>query len=443
MGLSLPVPFRNRALVRRTVGPALSEAIPAPVPAAAPAPRIGRIVIKKYGGLGSFLRPIGIAIGWVIVGVVAVWAGNTFIASEARRALHDSAVVEGKTSVQAPVTRQVADGEVEFIVRQADGRLVRVIAGKDATEAFLNETLLRLDGDRARVKERALAALDQVFVHAFATREADLNAYADWFFAWGQSWRLLYEAAVGAVQEAFRLGFSQTQVIDAARHGVEAYLLRHYQDFVLKPGIRDPFIVDGVRRVFADANAEFHFVLAALDERLQRFVRERAVFTEPLDGTAVAVNIDWDAEKWRAPRHLAEDRYLEPARTVAVVGGAAVVLGPIVERVALPLLARTTASAVSSTRTVVSGAAIGSVQPGLGTAVGALVGLAVDWGINAIQGGLQRGEFVEENAAALDATIAAWKAAISPEVDRAVDVWFDDLAVLVAQGGKTLVARGE
>jgi hypothetical protein len=92
---------------------------------------------------------------------------------------------------------------------------------------------------------------------------------------------------------------------------------------------------------------------------------------------------------------------------------------------------------------VVSGAAIGSVQPGLGTAIGALVGLALDWGINAFSAGLQRGEFVEENSAALDATIAAWKSVISPEIDRAVDVWFDDLAVLVAASRQTLTAHAE
>jgi hypothetical protein len=214
---------------------------------------------------------------------------------------------------------------------------------------------------------------------------------------------------------------------------VEAYLLRHYQAFVLKPGARDPFVVDGVQRVFADANGEFMAALAGLDQRMQRFIAEKAVFSEVLDPTAVTVKIDWDAEKWRAPRHLAEDRYLEPARTIAVVGGAAMVLGPIIERVALPALARTTASALSSTRMVVGGAAAGSFSPGLGTAIGALAGLALDWGINAIQGGLQRSDFIAENGAALDATIAAWKGTIAPEVDRAIDVWFDDLAALVVQ----------
>ncbi len=448
MAFSLPVPFRKRMIVRRTVTPAIIEATAVAAPGAGMAPaapvppaRVGRVVVNKYGTFGAFLRPIGIAVGLVVIGVPAMWATNIFLASEHRRALHDTAVVRPNTIVQAPVTRQVAQGEVEFVLRQSDGRMVRVIAAKDATDTFINDALIKLDRERVRIRDRAEKALDQVFAATFATRDADLNSYADWFFAWGQSWRLLYEAAVGAVQEAFRLGFSQTQVVDAARHGVEDYLLRHYQEFVLKPGMRDPMVVQGIQGVFMDASVEFGIALGQLDDRLQRFVAEKAVFTEPLAANAVAVKVDWDAEKWRAPRALAEDRYLEPARTVAVVGTAAVVLGPVVERLALPLLARTTASALASTRNVVGGAAAGSFSPGLGTAVGALVGLAVDWGMNAIQGGLQRGDFIKENGAALDATVAAWKGAITPEVDRAIGVWFDDLSVLVAQSGRALTEK--
>jgi hypothetical protein len=59
--------------------------------------------------------------------------------------------------------------------------------------------------------------------------------------------------------------------------------------------------------------------------------------------------------------------------------------------------------------------------------------VALDWGMNAVSERLERDDFIAGNAAALDATIAAWKAAIIPEIDRAVDVWFDDAAATVAK----------
>jgi hypothetical protein len=118
---------------------------------------------------------------------------------------------------------------------------------------------------------------------------------------------------------------------------------------------------------------------------------------------------------------------------VALAGGGAIALRPALERVALPLLARTTAKVLASTRMAVAGAAVGSVQPGLGTAIGATAGVALDWGMNAVSASFERDDFIEENAAALEATIAAWKEGILPEVDRAVDVWFDDAAATVAK----------
>ena len=46
-----------------------------------------------------------------------------------------------------------------------------------------------------------------------------------------------------------------------------------------------------------------------------------------------------------------------------------------------------------------------------------------------------------ENGYEAARTIAAWKATITPEIDRTVDVWFDDLSVLVAEEGRTAGAR--
>ena len=92
----------------------------------------------------------------------------------------------------------------------------------------------------------------------------------------------------------------------------------------------------------------------------------------------------------------------------------------------LPLLSRTAGKVLASSRMAVGGAVVGSAQPGIGTAVGALGGLALDWGFNAISAEFQRDDFIRENAAAVDTTLAAWKRAILLELERGIDVWFDD-----------------
>jgi hypothetical protein len=158
----------------------------------------------------------------LIVGVPSIAIWNIYSASESRRALHEAALNPDVTTVRAPVQRQVPEGDATFVLRLIDGKLVRVVAAKDAVGGFINQTLAKLEQARAEARAQSAAGLDQLFVQAFATRQSDLAAYADWFFAWGRSWRFMYEAVAGAVQEAVRLSFSQTQITDAARHAVEA-----------------------------------------------------------------------------------------------------------------------------------------------------------------------------------------------------------------------------
>lgn len=382
-------------------------------------------------GSAALLRPIGLALAVLIVGIPAIFAWNVYSASEARRLMHEKPVVHGQTALTTRIQRKVSDDELQFILREADGGLSRVIVSRADGERFINETLLALDRARSEVKAKARHDLDELFATAFASRKADLEAYADWFFDWGRSWRLLYEALTGAVQEAARFAFSRTQISDAARHAVEAYLLRHYEQFVLKPAVRDPVILAGVSRILASANDGYFAAVARIDERLQTFLAKEALFRERIDATTVSLDLDWDTEKWRAPRETAVDRYLEPARTAALAGGGALT-GPLIKKTTAPMLARLAGKVVMSSRMVIGGASVGSIQPGLGTLVGALGGLAIDWGLNRFQEQLERDDFIAANGEALDATLLAWKNTITPPIEAGIDVWFDDAEALVA-----------
>jgi hypothetical protein len=392
--------------------------------------------LARIGAFAALLRPVGVALAIVIVGVPCIFAWNIYTASETRRALHENSVPAGTTTVETSFQRKVRDGEVELHLRRANGEVIRVIAGNETAGALANKILAGLQGAQVRARQHARADLDAIFANTFATRSDDLDRYADWYFEWGRSWRLLYEAITGAMQETLRMGFSRTPVNDAARHAVEDYLLRHYQEFVLKPGVRDPMIVAGVISTFRTANAAYRTALASLDSEIQAFLAGEGVYVETVDDESVKVTLDWDAEKWRAPRQSANDRFLEPVRTAGMVAGGTFLLGPAIDRIAAPFFSRATGQVLASTRMAVAGASLGSIEPGLGTAVGAAGGLALDWGINAFQDWMGRDEFVADNAAALDATIAAWKEKILPEIDRSIDVWFSDARAAALQIAK-------
>ena len=422
------------AVLARTLSPAASRRGDVPKVDEPWAAR--RVTVRRQGLLAPLLFPIGLAIALVIVGAAAVSVWNIRSASETRRTLHEAPVTNSGTKLVTSVSREIVPGEAEFVLRLVDGRLVRVFADRGKVSAFISDSVRYLEEARARANQQALSEIDQLFVQVFASREADLDAYADWFFTWGRSWRFLYEAATGAVQEMGRLFFSQTQASDSARHAVEDYLLRHYQEFVLKPALRDDLIAQKLRQVLRNAHREYTMTVAGLDDRMQTFLAERTRHVEEIEDGNVVVTIDWDAEKWKAPRYAAVDRYLEPVVSVALIGGSAAI-GGIVQRAVLPLVARTAAQVLVSSQFTLGGAAAGSIQPGLGTAVGAIAGAGLDWGLSVFRDYMERDDFIRENSAALDATILGWKGRLSPEVSRTIDVWFDDTTLRLAEFEQT------
>ncbi len=109
------------------------------------------------------LRPVGLALAALIVGVPAIFAWNIYSASEARRLLHETSVVQGATTLTTTIKRKVSDGELQFILRESDGGLSRVIVSKGEGQQFINETLAALDRARSATKAEAGRDLDPLF----------------------------------------------------------------------------------------------------------------------------------------------------------------------------------------------------------------------------------------------------------------------------------------
>jgi hypothetical protein len=107
-----------------------------------------RSLIKRRGALAPLLFPIGIASALLIVGVPSIAIWNIYSASESRRALHEAALNPDVTTVRAPVQRQVPEGDATFVLRLIDGKLVRVVAAKDAGGAREALVVLRKCCDR-------------------------------------------------------------------------------------------------------------------------------------------------------------------------------------------------------------------------------------------------------------------------------------------------------
>jgi hypothetical protein len=397
--------------------------------------------VVKESALGALLKPIGICLALVLSAYALVSLGTTFYRSYQRHLDHTAAVHPDRSVFDVFFGDSSLPADpVDLVVKDVDGKLHRMVASKSEADKFVNDTILMLDEERARIKQAAQADLDRSFALAFQDREQVISAYADWFFAWKRSYVVLKESLSSAITRFFEVGKYES-LNEAVEADVKDYFLRNYKEQVLKPELRDQVIIQGVEQSVRHAHDSYRRVIANSDMRLQLFLSKHTSHMQDIPASAPMTNVklDWDAQKWKAPVYLMEDRAFDGVAGIgaAAAGGTvgALALGPALNRVLVHSFGHLSHRFVASLGTRLAlaqhGAVAGTVVHPVGgtvvgAAVGVLVGAAADYLLNEANEAFNREEFVAANEKALDATIAAWKASLKANVDTAIDKWFDD-----------------
>ena len=413
--------------------------------------RFRREKIVKESTLGALLKPIGISIALVLSAYALLSLGTTFWRSYQNHLDH-TAPVHADNSVLDILfgASNLPADPVDLVVKDVDGTLHKVVASKSEADRFVNDTILMLDDERARIKKAAHEDIDRAFALAFQDREQAISNYADWFFEWKRSYVVLKELLTSAITRFFEAGKYEllTEAIEA---DVKDYFLRNYKEQVLKPEVRDQTISQGVEQAVRHAHDSYRRVIANGDMRLQLFLAQHTSHLEDIPAATPMTNVklDWDAQKWKAPVYLMEDRAFDGIAGIgaAAAGGTvgALALGPALNGVLAQTFGQLSRRFVTSLGTRLAfaqqGAVAGTmVQPMGGQVIGAAIGVAIgvvaDYLSNAANEAFNRDEFVTANAEALDATVATWKSTLTANIDTAIDKWFDDARSSVVLSAK-------
>jgi hypothetical protein len=407
--------------------------------------------VVRPSALGMLLKPIGISIAVVLSTYALVSLGTTFYRSYYRHLDQTAAVHPDKSVLDIFFPdRSLPPDAVDLIVKDVNGSLHKVVASKSEADRFVNDTILMLDDERARIKQVAHEDLGRTFALAFQDREQAINSYADWFFAWKRSYVVLKETIASAITRGMEAGKYES-LNEAIEADVNDYFLRNYQEQVLKPELRDAIITKGVEQAVRHAHDSYRRVIANGDMRLQLFLAKHTDHLEDIPSSTPMTNVklDWDAQKWKAPTYLMEDRAYDGIAGLgaAAAGGTvgALALGPAFDSVLAQSFGQISRRVATSLGTRVAlaeqGAVAGTaVQPMggqvVGAALGVVIGAAVDYLSNAANEAANRDSFVAANEQALDSTIATWKSSLEANVDTAIDKWFDDARASVVLAGK-------
>jgi len=414
-------------------------------------PRAVREKIVKPSALGMLLKPIGVSIGLVLCAYAILSLGTTFYRSYQRNLDHTAPVHADNSVLDIFFGDQsLPPDAVDLVIKDVDGKLHKVVASKSETSKFVNDTILMLDEERARIKKAAHEDLDRSFALAFQDRNQAISAYADWFFEWKRSYVVLKETISSAITRFFEAGKyeSLTEAIEA---DVKDYFLKNYKEQVLKPELRDLTITKGVEQSVRHAHDSYRRVIANGDMRLQLFLAKHTSHLEDISPATPMTNLklDWDAQKWKAPVYLMEDRAFDGIAGIgaAAAGGTvgALALGPAINGVLAQSFGQLSRRVATSLGTRLAfaqqGAVAGTVvQPMggqvVGAALGVVIGAAVDYLSNEANEAFNREGFVAANEEALDATIATWKSSLEANIDTAIDKWFDDARASVVLASK-------
>jgi len=176
---------------------------------------------------------------------------------------------------------------------------------------------------------------------------------------------------------------------------------------------------------------------------VQRFLGEYTQHLEVIDPLKQAdLTIDWDAQKWKAPRYLTDDEasraIIQGTGDLVVTGLIAKSVGPAINRALARSFLGIASRAVASMQPEIYGTVAGSVvDPGLGTfagwILGASGGLLLDYVSNRASERLGHADLEQASNEALKTTIGELSRALQRDLSQSVDVWFDDTRAIVAE----------
>jgi len=353
---------------------------------------------------------------------------------------HDRSVAEHGVAPQL-------DRQALIVVRDADGNPVRALANADAVSEFVRRELERVEIARRDTHTRVRAALEARAQPVFTNMHSRVPEFADWYYAWPTSYRLTGKAMYSAAANAMKP--SAMRLDDAVAHDLARYVEKRYRDIVMRPELSDPLLQWAYLHALETGESGFHLALNRFDDRFRHFV---ATETTYLDGEPsfedVSVVLDWDHQTKKLTVTEVDRGSLEVARgaTLATAGvlvgtraGAAVgarlaqgITSRAAATTARGVAVRLAGPYVARSMGAVAATAVGASGGPMGAVVGGAAGIGLDYAINEGVEYAERDSLETGVTEALTLQQRQWQQTMLGSLHEAVDVWFDDLAELLA-----------
>ncbi|KNC81525.1 hypothetical protein SARC_06152 [Sphaeroforma arctica JP610] len=370
-----------------------------------------------------------------------------------RKKEFDTKAHKDTTKPGIKIERQV-EPKTRVWFRSSEGHVESSILPKSAATSLMRERLRHLENRRAEIRSSTAADVKKNVNGVFENIEDRIGKFADWYFSYPTTYKLLSTASASVARNIFRSQPEGYTMGDAVALDVVKYIQKKYELIVLRPELNDRKLERAFLASFQHMQREYHRILDEEDDAFRNSVESETTHTEPLAMENITMDVDWASQLNKINSVVAgHEKGPEGAGVGAalMVGGAAVGkagglaglkgasigLGKAGTGAAtkgfLGKLAAPFATKAVSAGSVAGGTAAAGLLAGpLGAVAGAVMGLGADYSINAGVELLQRESFEQEMREGLRETRDTWEELFNEELQRVLDVWMSDTVLLMS-----------
>ncbi|CAE6914000.1 ANK1 [Symbiodinium natans] len=255
--------------------------------------------------------------------------------------------------------------------------------------------------------------------------------FADWYFAYPTTIKLVREAATSAARHSADLSRT-TPLKTAIAMDLDDVLMQKYERIVLQPELNNAKLQEAFLNTAKDLHQRFCRDIRDLDDQLLRELAKRTSHLEEPSHDAVHLTLDWSSQRHKVKAVPAQFEKMPELSLALGVGGAVAAKAAgasLSSKVAGAAAGKAVCSKLSAPFALkaLGGTAVAGLLAGpVGGAVGLAAGVGADVALHRGLELLQRKDFEAEVLRAVQATRDEYFQTLEAELHRALGAWMAD-----------------
>jgi len=310
------------------------------------------------------------------------------------------------------------------------------IVDEDKYNDFVKNSVVTLLAAQKEMEEEASRLLSEKVSACFDKIEPRSEQFADWYFSYTTSFKLIQEATLSLARHAAKV-FEETPINEAVSADMDRFMTLKYERIVLRPEINNSELQSAYLACIKQVHEKYLKTISSIDKNMSELVDSQTTHIQQPQAGDVSLSLDWRSQIHKI-KAVPANFEKNPELTLALSSGGAIIGKTLAGKGASmattkALAGKLSAPFVSKVVAASGGAVAGTVAGPLGTVLGASLGLGIDYSVNAGIELMKREEFIKDVNLVVGATKTDYYDVLEQELHRAVRVWTEDAIHLLPE----------